>query len=91
MFRKIEQKELITILGWVVTCAIGWGTMTTRLSAQEDKIKELSPLREQIASLSAKLEYTDKRNARTERMVQDIWSYLLPREHPRYPLPSNDR
>lgn len=76
----LTNSEGLTVLGMIVTMAVSWGVITTKLAAQDRKIEELAPVPVQIAVMRERVEAIDKRTDSTERMVRELWSYLLPND-----------
>lgn len=72
----LTTTEGLTLLGCVISIAVAWGTLTTRLAAQEAKVRELDPIPVQLATISTKLDEIDKRTNETHKIIRVLLSRL---------------
>lgn len=50
-------KELVYIAGLLVGFGIAWGSLNSKVNAQEESIKELKPTNERLAKLETKVDF----------------------------------
>ncbi len=76
--RTLELKDYLYIIGAILSGGIAYGTMATRQSAQEDKIKQLATVPENLAALTEQVKSIGKQTAETQLDVREIRRKLFP-------------
>ncbi len=78
--KALEPKDWIYVIGAVVSLGVAYGTVTTKLSAQDKKIESLVSVPENLAAINQHLSSLDKQTSETQVDVRDIRNYLLAKD-----------
>lgn len=77
MSNKLDNKDWLMLAGALLSGGIAWGSMSAKLTAQDEKIAQLATVPENLATLNAQVSSIDKRTTDTQLDVRDIRKYLL--------------
>ncbi len=80
MKNNLDTKDWIYVISAVVSMGIAYGTVTTKLSAQDKKIDSLVSVPENLAAINQHLSSIDKQANEQGLDIRDIRNYLLTKD-----------
>ena len=69
---KITIREVMYVAGAVLAAGIQWGMLSTKLSAQENKITEIAPLSEAVPVIMSQLSEIKESQREMKRDIREL-------------------